>query len=502
VSDLEQAAGDVLCVGLPSAVLDDVTRAALAGLRPGALVLFARNVTTLEATRALVAQARAVVGGDAPALVCVDQEGGRVLRLPFASTAMPAMLALGAVDDEVLAERAGRRLAADLRSVGANVDFAPVLDLAIDPENTVIGTRALGSDPARVGALGAALVRGLQAGGVAATVKHFPGHGATAVDSHIALPSVNADAATLRAREFVPFAAAFAAGARAVMTAHLVATAVDPERPATLSPRLLGDVLRGELGFAGVCFTDCLTMDAIARGVGSERGAVLALAAGADALTISDDLALATRVRDAVVAAVRAGELPRARLDEAAERVRALRRAFAESSVPTDAAPDGDVAAEIARRALAVVRGRAALDPTLPATIVSFEGDTSDGVARVSAARPSLALALRRRRVRAELLRVPLAPSDDERDALLAVLDAGAALGPRSLVVIARRAHLHAAQRVALDAVLRRAPNALAISALEPFDVPALAAAATVVSTYGDGESHVEALADRLVGRA
>jgi beta-N-acetylhexosaminidase len=458
-------------------------------------VLFARNVSSLDATRALVAQARAACGGTHPALVCVDQEGGRVARLHFGAP-LPSMRTLGAAGDPALAERAGAALAFELRRIGATVDFAPVLDLALEADSTVIGTRSLGADPARVAALGAALVRGLQAGGVTATPKHFPGHGATALDSHVELPVVASGLAVLRERELVPFAAAFAAGARAVMSAHVVVRALDAERPATLSPAVLTGLLRGELGFRGVCFTDDLQMGAIARGAGTARGAVLALAAGADALLVAHGLEAAAAARDAVVAAVRAGEVPLARLEEAAERVAALRAAQPSVDPLETAGEDADLGLEIARRGLQRVRGAGRLDRARPATVVSFEGVAGDGIAAAGAERPSLSLALRRRRVKSESMRVPLEP---DAGMLELLLDVVRAQGPRDVVVLARRAHAHPAQRHAIAALLETASDAIVASVLEPVDVPQFARARTLFVTHGDEEPNLEALADALL---
>jgi len=494
--ELARLAGSVLGVGLRGPALSPEESAELAALSPGALVLFARNVSSLEATRTLIARAREAIGGEAPALGCVDQEGGRVVRLRFAGEAMPSMLALGATGDERLAERAGRRLANELRAVGANVDFAPVLDLALEPRNTVVGTRSLGGDPELVGRLGTALVRGLQTGGVAATAKHFPGHGATVLDSHVALPVVDAAAATLRARELVPFAAAITAGVRAVMTAHVLVPALDTERPATLSHAVLTGLLREELGFDGVCFTDCLQMGAIAGGAGTAAGAVGALSAGADVALVSHDLALARVARDAIVAAVTGGSLPIERLEEASARVAELRAWAAAAATPVDFEADG-IAGEVAAAAIDVLRGSARLELDRPVTIVSFEGDPSDGIAESDARRPSLSLALRRRRVRSELLRVALEPDDAMIEMLAEV---ARAQGERQFVLIARRPRHHPAQRRALDALLGVAPHAIAIAALEPFDVAALEHAENVVCAYGDEPANIEALADLLVG--
>lgn len=494
MSDVTRLAGETLCVGVPASTLVERDRDDLRELGPGAVVLFARNVSTLAGTQALVGELRAA-GGASPPLVCVDQEGGRVLRLPFAVTAMPAMMALGATRNPVLAQRAAAHLAADLRAIGANVAFAPVLDLALAGGSTVIGTRSLGDDPRAVAELGAALVRGLESGGIVSVPKHFPGHGATAVDTHSALPTLATSLAELRERELVPFVAAFAAGARAVMSAHIVLSELDPARPATLSPRVLTTLLRDELGFGGACFTDCLQMGAVADGFGTARAAVLALVAGADCCIVSHDLALARDARDAIVAAVADGTLSYERLAQAAGRVRALRSTPAG---PSDRS-GGDVAREVAARSITRVAGDVRLDPDSAVTVVSFEGVAADGIATGAAERPSLSLALRRRRMKSELLRVALEPDLAMREMLLAVL---AIQATRNVVIVARRAHRYEAQRDAIAALLGQAPQAIAISALEPFDLPVLERARGVLCSYGDEEAAIDALADVLCGRS
>jgi beta-N-acetylhexosaminidase len=499
VSEVERLAGSVIVSGVPAAEPDTQTLEALRALGPGGIVLFERNVSTLDATRALVDDLRNAVGGDAAALICVDQEGGRVARLRFREFGIPATMALGASDDLELAERCGAALAGDVRSIGANVDFAPVLDLALEPKGTVIGTRSLGDDPERVARLGAALVRGMQRGGVAATAKHFPGHGATASDSHRDLPTIDATADVLRARELRPFVRAIEAGVRAIMTAHIVAAGLDDARPATVSERVLTQLLREELGFEGVCFTDCLQMEAIAGGIGSVRGGVAALAAGADALLVSHELSVACALRDEIVRAVTAGEIPFARLEQAAWRMQTLRATLAreaESSPHSDSADD-ETPIAIARAAIALVRGNPVLDPARPVTVVSFEGDASDGIAATRAERPSLSAALRRRRFRSEVMRVPFEPDADARGLLIEVLRAQ---GDRALVIVARRAHLYERQRTAIDALVGLARHAIVVSALEPFDVPALESASTLLCTFGDGEASIDALADVLSG--
>ncbi len=488
---LERLAGAVLCVGVPAAP-DAAALDALARLGPGGIILFDRNVSTPARTRAGLETIAAACGGALPPLFAVDQEGGRVARLREGAAALPAMMALGACGDAALAEEAGRALAADVRRFGANLDFAPVLDLALDPRCAAVGSRSFGDDPQRVADLGSALVRGLRAGGVAATAKHFPGHGDTPLDSHRELPVVATDAVTLRARELVPFRAAIAAGVECVMSAHVVVPALEPALPATLSRRALTDLLRAELGFTGVCFTDCLEMDAIAATVGTPRAAALALAAGADCAVISHRLPLAEAARDAIVEAVRRGELPLARLEEAAARVARLRASLASRTAAPYSYEEGEaLARRIARGAIARLRGSAVLAPGAPVTLLSFE-------AAAAREAPSLNLALRRRRVRSELLRAPLDPAPELREQLLALV---AAQPGRALVVVTRRTHLYPLQRAAAEAVLALAPGAIVVCALEPFDAAVLPQAREVLCSFGDGELALEALADVLTGR-
>ncbi|HVV59198.1 MAG TPA: glycoside hydrolase family 3 protein [Gaiellaceae bacterium] len=290
----------------------------------GGITLFADNVVDDEQLAKLSGRLRSA---RPHAVLAVDEEGGDVTRLDARTgSPWPGHLALGAVDDVDATRGVARGIGARLAACGVSLDLAPVADVNSDPRNPVIGVRSFGSDPTLVARHVAAFVRGLQEGGVGACAKHFPGHGDTSVDSHRALPRIDVDEATLRSRELVPFRAAVEAGADAVMTAHLVVPALD-EQPATVSPRVLR-VLRDELGFDGAIVSDALEMRGLADTVGVETGAVLALAAGVDALCVGHDLHEETV--DALVAAISAavedGRLAEDRLAEAAGRVEALGR--------------------------------------------------------------------------------------------------------------------------------------------------------------------------------
>ncbi|WP_121162704.1 glycoside hydrolase family 3 protein [Micromonospora pisi] len=288
----------------------------------GGVALFARNVRDTAQVSALTAALRA----ERPdVLVAIDEEAGDVTRFESRTgSSRPGNLALGAIDDPELTERVARDLGAELAAAGITLNYAPVADVNSNPDNPVIGVRAFGADSALVARQTAAWVRGLQAAGVAACAKHFPGHGDTSVDSHIDVPRIDSTRDQLELAELPPFRAAIDAGVQAIMTGHLLVPAIDDEWPATLSRRVLNGLLREELGFQGVVITDGIEMRAVADRYGLEAVAVRALASGVDAICVGGDHAdeeTARRLRDAVVAAVVSGELPEERLVEAAKRV-------------------------------------------------------------------------------------------------------------------------------------------------------------------------------------
>jgi beta-N-acetylhexosaminidase len=457
-------------------VMAGIAGASLDGDFPpfGGYLLFARDAT-LAQIRALTDALRA---RDAEALIVIDQEGGRVARLQEGVEPMPPLMALGAADDLELARRAGQQTAFDLRRAGCTLNFAPVLDLALDPRNTVIGTRSLGADPQHVADLGAAFGRGLRDGGILACYKHFPGHGATAVDSHEALPAIEAAEATLRKRDLVPFATV-APYAPAMMSAHVVARAFDAQYPATLSQRIATALLREELGFRGALVTDCLEMNAVAPR-GAAANAVEALAAGADLLVFSHDLGAANEAVEAIGAAVDSGRLVPGRLEEAYTRVETLRQAGAQPLPLDEFPPHPGLGREIARRAVTLVRGIAHADP-LASLVVSFGGT---------------AATLDREAPAMETLDAQIAPS--ETDVRL-ILDAFAR-SQRRPILLARRAHLHPDQLVAIGAILERYPDALVVSLLEPFDAGLFPNARHIVAAYGDDPASIGGLADVIFG--
>ncbi|MDR6971391.1 glycoside hydrolase family 3 protein [Leifsonia shinshuensis] len=290
----------------------------------GGVCLFGQNIASAEQLRALTS---AIYEANPHAIVAIDEEGGDVTRLYYESgSPYPGNAILGRLGDPDYTERVARRVGEELRRAGVNLDFAPDIDINSNPDNPVIGVRSFGSDPEVVAEHGAAWTRGLQSAGVAVAAKHFPGHGDTGTDSHLELPVVDLSAAQLRERELVPFRAVVAAGARAVMTSHILLPQLDAVLPATLSPAIVHGMLRGELGFDGVVVSDALDMHGASGDRGIPEAAVLALAAGCDLLCIgteNTDAQLAA-IEDAIAAAVAAGRLAPSRVADASARVRAL----------------------------------------------------------------------------------------------------------------------------------------------------------------------------------
>ncbi len=310
----------------------------------GGVILFARNIEAPEQVAELSHDIQSLASG-APLWVSVDQEGGRVARLRAPFTEWPPMAVLGRAGDAALASRFAVALAAELRAVGITLDYAPVLDIHTNPKNPVIGDRALAEDASAVGKLGAAIVRGLQDNGVAACGKHFPGHGDTSVDSHVALPVVEHPPDRIRRVEGVPFREAIAAGVAFIMTAHVLVPSLDEEKPATLSRRIVYDLLRDELGFEGVILSDDLEMKALAATYAVPDAAVQAIAAGCDAVLVcrhlvedrGGDIEAQAEVLEELIHAVEDGRIPYKRLEDALTRNRRAKERFLAAAVTAGA---------------------------------------------------------------------------------------------------------------------------------------------------------------------
>ncbi|MEV7808082.1 glycoside hydrolase family 3 N-terminal domain-containing protein [Microbispora sp. NPDC088329] len=487
MSELDRMAMAVLQPGFDGLEPPGWLRRALAdGL--GGVVLFARNVAGLDGTAALVAELRR----ERPdVVVAVDEEGGSVTRLEAATgSSWPGNMALGVAGEESLTRRVGRQIGRMVAAAGITLDYAPVVDVNADPRNPVIGVRSFGSDPEAVGRHGAAWIEGLQSAGVAACAKHFPGHGDTVTDSHLALPAVRASREVIERRDLPPFRAAVAAGVRAVMCGHLLVPAVDV-LPATLSRAVLTGLLREELGFEGLVVTDAIEMRAVAALHPPGEIAVRALAAGADAICVGVSSARGESVyalRDAITSAVREGRLAEERLAEAAGRVRDLAawydaQAEAREAVARDA--DEGLGLAAATAALRATPAEPAGSLTRAPLVVRMAARPSQAVGRATPVTLGEALG--------EILPGTATIEVDDDGHLPDLSEAG-----RPLVIAVHDAVRHAWMRRLLDEALRARPDAVVVET----GVPGPPAGRLYLATHGSSTASARAAARWLTGAA
>ena len=483
----------------PRWLLDALSRG-LAGV-----TLFAPNMAAgPEALTKLTESLRAAAPD---LLVATDEEGGDVTRVWYdTGSPYPGNAALGAVDEVKLTERVHAAIGGDLAALGVNLNLAPCLDVLTTAANPVVGTRSFGADPALVARHGAAAVRGLQSAGVAACAKHFPGHGATLLDSHAELAVVPDGLAAVMERDLPPFRAAVAAGVLAVMPGHLQVAGLTGELPASLSAAAVS-LLRQSLGFDGVVVTDALEMRAVSDPYGIPGAAARAVAAGNDLLCLGRDVPEEgyLAIRAALLAAVRSGDLPEARLEEAAARVAwlrtrlAWRRAAGADPAASGAtagkgnraavgtlgparAPDG-IGLLAARRALRLIGGQPELlDPVVievepPVNMAA--GDARWGLA--SWVPPD------------SLRRVAAAP-----DPGIAAASALKTAAGRSLVLVVRDAHRSPATRALVTSVLAERPDAVLVEMGLPYWQPPPGECQAYLATYGATRANAQAAADLL----
>ncbi len=344
---LRQKIGQLVLYSMDGDTLSPQTRALMQTYCIGNIIHFGNNVTDFNGSRQLNAELRSLIlencAGVEP-FISIDHEGGRVFRFSRDFTWFPSHMALSAADDETMTEAVGCAMGEELRAAGFNLNFAPVVDVNSNAENVVIGVRSFGDRPECVARHGAAMARGLQSAGVMACLKHFPGHGDTALDSHYALPTVDKPLHELRRTELAPYTRILPQGAAdSVMTTHILFPSLEKEKtPATMSQTILQGLLRQEMGFDGVIISDGMQMLAIKDHYGAANGCVRAIKAGVDLLCIGTGGSGAQQSQqeclDALYEAALSGEIPMARIDEAVDRLLAAKARFGGANA--QAAPD------------------------------------------------------------------------------------------------------------------------------------------------------------------
>ncbi len=495
----------------------------LAAAPAAGITLFrALNVRSPEQVRRLTASLQAAASGGAappmgaathvgeglPLLIAVDQEGGQLLALGDGFTPFAGPMAIGATGDPDLAERIGRAIGTELRAVGINVDYGPVLDVATEPANPALGIRSFGDEPAEVARLGTAWLRALQSAGVAGTAKHFPGLGGATVDTHHGLGVLDRSRADLEAVELAPFRAAIEGGVRMVMSGHFAVPALTGSAtlPSTLSRRMMHELLRDELGFDGVSITDALDMAAIPQGAAQALAVVTALEAGVDLLLSAADRRARWRIESALGRAAATAVLDPDAVQRSLTRVRGLRRWLARFEQPplevVGSAGHRGLAMELAARSLTLVRDDAGLLPlrvgtgarigaVMPLPRDLTPADTSSYV------RPTLAAALRRHHHSVDEVVTSHRPTAAE---IAALRDRA---GHWDVIVVGTISAGHGSPQAELVEVLASTGRPLVTVALRtPWDLAAYPGARTHVATYSILPESMEALAAALFGAA
>lgn len=515
---LKEKIGQLFICGFQSAEVDDQIRTLVKEYHVGGTVYFRRNVESVRQLAALSADVQALPRSkpDIPLFISIDQEGGMVARLDHEGMSrIPGNMTLGAANDPHLTEKVAALAAKEMTALGINFNFAPCVDVNNNPGNPVIGVRSFGEDPELVAVHGGAAIRGYQQNGVIATAKHFPGHGDTAVDSHLGLAVVPHDKERLNRIELTPFRKAIDAGVDAIMTAHVIFPAFEPEEiPATLSRKVLTDLLRSEMGFDGVIVTDCLEMHAIAKSCGIAEGSVRAIEAGADLVLVSHTLSDQIAAIEAVYEAVASGRILEERIDRSVERVLALKakrigglaagHGEGSHAVPMPLTPPeigGPLLAEASERSVTLVKhdGSLPLKTSDPILVIWPELRHRTEVDEPSVHRYTLADALRPYADRVVLSVIGTRPSDAE---IGEVLKQSADFRQIVAVTYTAESEIPEGQSKLINSIKRnRRSELIVVSSRNPYDLNAFPDVGTYLCLYENRPGSLDALAKALTGR-
>lgn len=326
---LDEKIGQIFIVGLDGYTVNDNTRKMIEDYHVGGFILFSDNVEDSNQLLTLINSLKSTnAKNKIPLFISVDQEGGRVNRMPSELKKFPSNRIIGNVNNKEFSYKIGSIIAEEIGSFGFNMDFAPVLDINSNPKNPVIGDRSFGTDAEIVSNLGIQTMKGIQSGSVIPVVKHFPGHGDTAVDSHIGLPTVNKDLKQLKSFELVPFQEAIKNGADVVMIAHILLNKIDPQNPASLSETVITDILRNQLNFQGVVITDDITMGAVTKNLSIDSGAIKAVNAGSNIVLVCHGYDNEKTVINGIKQAVEDGIITKEKIDKSVYRILKLKQKY------------------------------------------------------------------------------------------------------------------------------------------------------------------------------
>lgn len=495
---LEEKVGQVMHIGFDDTTLTPELRDTLTQLHIGGVIFYERNVQSPRQVVQLNADMQQAVrqNGDPALFITIDQEGGVVARLKEDKgfTEFPGPMAVAATGDVQNTRRIAQAVSAELLALGFNMDLTPDLDVNNNPANPIIGTRSFGADPARVAEHGVAFIDAMQSAGVIAIGKHFPGHGDSGIDSHISLPTVPHDRTRLEYIEFVPFKAAMKANVAGIMTAHITFPAIDPTPglAATLSPKVLTDLLRGEMKYDGLIMTDELTMGALSTsGYPAPQAASAALKAGADVLLLQTGYAMHRQAHQMLVDHVRRGVISEARLDDAVRRILFAKQRF---GILTDdgrrmtnvegvgSAEAKAISRDVARQAITIVRDNARLLPLKPEAKLLLVETGNFGLGKL---------------LGATTMQVMAHPTQSEMASILKIAEGG-----RTVVVVTSDVARNRAQADLVTALLQANVPTVVVAVRSPYDLMSFPGAPTYLVTYGGNPPMIEALGAVLNGKA
>jgi len=500
---LEQMVAQIFVVSFRGAQITSAYRDHFVKNNFANFIYFADNLKDYKSIRKLSDElqmiAKEICG--VPAFICVDQEGGMVTRAHSGATVFPSSMALAAASMPDKMETVGKIVGAELRALGMNINHAPVLDVNNNAGNPVIGIRSYSDDPAVVTAMGCDYLKGLQSSKCMASIKHFPGHGDTNLDSHTDLPCINHDLDRLNKIELVPFKAAIKAGADSVMTAHIIFKAID-DLPATLSKKILTGFLREELGFEGLIITDSMSMKAIETHYTTEKGCIMAINAGVDLLCMACDFETQQSSYEAVLEAVKNGEIPEARIHDAVERIAKYKAkynlTFGDEPQPEQSyAAHETLADEFSKKSITLVKDNPKLLPLTDKRIYAIStlpinANLADDELKVQAV---FAKKLGES-IKCPFEIIDVNPTSEDIEAICRNV------GDSEIVVFGTyNAILNPGQSNLFDALKKKGKSVILVALRVPYDIALLNSADAAVATYGYTNRSVKHVVEFLTGK-
>lgn len=507
---LDEKIGQMLMVGFHSNEYDDHIDELVSKYKIGNIILFSRNVKEKYQLAKLNRdiQDNVMRNTKIPAFIAIDQEGGMVTRIYKDATYLPGNMAIAATDDKKNAYLIGKIAGEELRALGININFAPVLDVNNNSFNPVIGVRSYGEDPKKVAEFGVNYIKGLQEKEVIATAKHFPGHGDTSVDSHLDLPIVSHNKDRLFNIELYPFINAIKNGIDAIMSAHILFPAFDDKKlPATLSYNILKKLLRDKLRFNGLIMTDCMEMNAIAKYYGTAKAAAMAIQAGADIVLVSHTKDLQIGAFSEIKRAIESGDISLDRIDESVTRILNMKEKyhlFQKSHLDQDKLENTvgciehvEIAKDVSRKSITLVKDELKQIPIRETNILSISPEpvVLSGIDDRLTERISFAKACSKRFGGADIT-IPVNPDDDVINNIMDLTT------DKKLIIIGTyNANLNIGQCKLIKSIMKINKNIIVVALRNPYDVMMFRDVPTYICTFEYTPISIESVLDALEGK-